>query len=227
MLFTDLREAKAMFDIEPGDGSEDKIIGFIIETASSWIEELVDRPDMSYRLRTEYYNGTGTPKLPLRHRPVYATPTPEVYLDESAWFGSVSGSFASDTQLTYGNSERGFSLQVREEGQPSRSGILYRNNDVWPKFQVRSAGVLTPYVAPSPGIIKVVYYGGWTLDTLPAAFRLACQLLVARLLYVFPLGVELNSEGFEERSVGVVTSEKSKLLALVNPIIWNYRNWSW
>ena len=90
---------------------------------------------------------------------------------------------------------------------------------------VRSPGYLTPYVQEDTGSIKVTYTAGYTVDSLPAQLRTACNLLVARMNYIFPLGVELNSDGYEERSVGVVISEKDKLLALIKPLILPYRNW--
>ena len=68
MLYSDLREIKSVMGIDPGDTSVDKSLNFYIEQASAWIEELLNRPGMSYKSRTEYYKGTGTQKILLKSR---------------------------------------------------------------------------------------------------------------------------------------------------------------
>lgn len=226
MLLTDLRELKEELDIPPGDKSEDVKLNFLLETASQWIEEVLNRPGLSYKQRTEYYGGTGTQKLLLRSRPAYydANRPVQVFLDEGAYFGSSPSAFtASDAQLTYGVD---FCLKIdQDDGVSSRSAILVRINNVWPRPQVRMGGVLSPFLGESFGAIKIVYYGGYLVDNLPPVFRTACNLLIARLRYVLPLGMELNSDSYIDKSVGIVNSEKQKLLALVVPMLASYRNW--
>lgn len=222
MLFTDLIECKSYLEIDQGDKSEDRNLNFFIEHVSQWFEELLNRPGMDKKERTEYYNGSGTQKILLRSRPVFTTPTPRVFLDESGNFGATSGSFdATNTELTYGEH---FALILDQENGTSRSGILYRIRNFWPKPTMRMAGLLSPFSGTGFGVVKIIYTAGYTPDSLPASLRMAANLLVARLRYIMPLGVELNSEGYEERSIGIVTSEKDKLLTLVNPILNNYKN---
>lgn len=223
MLWTDLRELKTMLDIDPANKSQDVKLGFLVEQASAWIEEILNRPGMSYKARTEYYKGTGTHRLLLRSRPVFTSPTIAVYVDSSGYYGSATGAFDSTTALTYGTD---FFLEIDQEDGTSRSGILRKVSGFWPKPMVRSPGYLTPYVQEDTGSIKVTYTAGFTVDSLPAQLRTACNLLMARMNYIFPLGVELNSDGYEERSLGVVTSEREKLLALVKPMILSFKNWT-
>lgn len=224
MLYGDLRELKALLEIDQDDLSQDKVINFLLEQASGWIDELLGRPGNAYASRVEYYQGTGTSKLMLRSRPVFATPTILVSVDEAGFYGAPSGSFASNTALTYGDD---FFLKADQADGSSRSGILVRRNALWPKPQVRQIGLLSPHVGEDFGSVKVTYTGGWSVDTLPSSIRLACNLLVTRLKYLFPLGAELSGEGFEERSISVVTSDKHKLLALVMPLLWGHRSWQW
>ena len=180
---------------------------------------------MSYKLRTEYYNGTNSQRLLLRSRPVFTTPTPQVFVDSGGYFGSVSGAFTgANDALTYGVD---FCLDIDQEDGTSRSGILIRFNDFWPKRYVRQAGYLTPFVTPSYGSVKVIYQAGFTVDTLPAVFRLAMNLLVAKLRWIFPLGLELNSESYEERNIGIAASQKNYMLNLVTPMLKPYSNWKW
>lgn len=223
MLFTDLNEVKEALEIDPGDRSEDVQLTFLVTQASNWIEEVLDRPGMSFASRTEYYGGTNTSKLLLRSRPVYATPEIAVRVDQGGYFGSASGSFGSETALTYGTD---FALRIDLPGDKSRSGILYRIGGVWEKQFYRSVGLLSPYLGESPGSIRVTYSGGYTVADLPPVFRFACNLLVSRMRYVLPLGMEIGSEGYEERSIGLVTERKDYLLSLVKPLILPYRNWS-
>ena len=223
MLLTDLRELKKYLDIEPGDTSEDSKLSFFVEHASQWIEELLDRPGLSFKSRTEFYQGTGTQRLPVRSRPVYTSPTVQVFVDDVGYFGSASGSFASTTALTYGTD---FAVQVDQEDGTSRSGILLRLNDTWPKPQVRQFGYLSPFVWSAQGNVKVIYTAGYTVDTLPSVFRLAVNLLVARMRYLFPLGMEIGSESYEERSISLIADRKDYLIAQIRPMLWNYRNWT-
>lgn len=221
-IYTDLRELKTYLEIDPEDVSEDKKLGLMVEQASQWIEELINRPGMMYKVRTEYYKGKGTPKLTLRSRPVYATPTIVVNVDDAGFFGSASGAFPTSGNLTYGDD---FCLDIDQDDETSRSGILYRKTNFWPKMSVAERGYLYSYAIPGMGNIKVTYYGGYTVNNLPASFRLACNILVARMRQLFPTGMELSSESYEERSVSYWIRQKNYLLTLVKPIIWNFRNW--
>lgn len=225
LLYTDLTELKAILEIPKDDKSEDLKLNFLMEQASQWIEEILGRPNLIKKARTEYYDGTATQKLLLRSRPVYTSPTIQVFEDNAGYFGSVSGSFdTTNTALTYGTD---FALKIDQDDGTSRSAILVRIGRSWPRPRVRETGLLAPFAGNGFGNIKVIYTAGYTVDTLPPVFRTAANLLIARLRYVLPLGVELQSEGYEERNVAVVTSEKEKLLALVKPMLFSYRNWAW
>lgn len=224
MLWTDLRELKAVLDIHPQDSSEDKKLNFFNEWASAWLEETIGR-QLTLKSRTEYYNGTGTQKLVLRHRPVFTTPTIQVFVDEAGFFGSASGAFdAGTTAFTYGTD---FCLQIDQDDGSSRSGVLVRINNLWPKPSVRQRGLLSPFIGEGFGTIKVVYSAGYTVDTLPAQLRLACNLLVARLRYIFPLGMEINSDSYEERNIGFVAERDDYILSIVKPMVLQFRNWRW
>lgn len=195
------------------------------EYASSWLEELLNRP-FTYKARTEYYKGTASQKLPLRARPVYPAPTDgnpalSVYEDTGANWGTSLGSFAASTLLLYGTD---YALDIDQEEGASRSAILYRLNRFWPRPTIRRTGLLFPHQGPDTGSIKVVYTAGFTADTLPGQLRLAANTLVARLLYLFPVGMEMGSESYEDRNINVTTSQKDYVLGPVRNMIWPYRN---
>lgn len=199
---------------------------------SGWLETSMNRK-FTYQSRTEFYNGTGTQRILLKSRPVYpyglpagASLTMQVWTDASGFWGSASGAFDSTTLLTYGTD---WALQLdSEDGTTSKCGILVRLNNYWFAPQQRQTGLLSPFIGQGMGNVKVTYDAGFTVDTLPPEVRLACTMACARLRYVLPLGVELSSESYEERSISIVTSERDKLLALVKPMLTAFfRNFRW
>ena len=223
MLYTDLRELKRVLEIDPANTAEDVRLNLWIEQASNLIEEFLGRPGMEYKERTEYYAGTATQKLLLRSRPVFATPVIKVYEDNGGYYGTVSGSFAETTALTYGTD---FALIIDQDNGTSRSGMLLMIDSLWEQPQVRETGFLSPYIGEAFGNYKIVYTAGYTIDTLPAAFRFACNLLVARFRYLMPLGMALGSESYEERSISVL-HDRDYLMGLIRPFLYPYRNWKW
>lgn len=224
-VLTDLIEVKKILDIPIGDKSEDAKLNFFIEWASNWILEILNRPELFYSVRTEYYSGTGTQKILLKARPVYTTPTIQVVIDENGYYGSSSGSFQNPSPaLTYGSD---FCVVIDQEDGSSRSGILVRINALWPKPSVRQVGWLSPFIGQAFGNVKVTYAAGYTVNNMPSMFRSACNTLVARMRYVFPLAMELGSESYEDRSISVITEKKDYLLSLVKPFIISQRNWKW
>lgn len=224
MVLTDVREAKKLLDIEPGDTSEDAKLGLLITMASDWILEAINRPGIELKSRTEYYNGSGTQKLLLKSRPVYSNPVPQVFVDEGGYWASASGAFTQQgAQLVYGTD---FALWIDTDEGKSKNGILVRLTNYWPVPMVRQRGFLSPFVGEGYGNIRVTYTAGYSVDTLPAQLRYAANMLVARMRYVLPLGVELSSDSYEERSMGIV-NDKMKLMALVMPLILPFKNWKW
>ena len=209
-------------------------LNFYLEHVSSWIEELLGRPNMAYGQYTEYYSSTLTGSILLKHRPVYAVPTPLVYISQNGFYGSTPDAFPADTLQVYGEN---FCLKIdQDDGLRSRCGILLpinngngaTQNGGWFNYQRGySNGLLSPYLSPVPGSIKVVYYGGYKVDDLPGTLRMACNMLVARMRTIMPLGVELTSESYEERSVAYLNDAKDKQISQVKAMLWNYRNWSW
>lgn len=224
MLLTDLRELKTVLDIPDGNAAEDRKLLLYAEWASSWIQEYLNR-DLERKTRTEFYRGSGTAQLLLKSRPVFPTGL-EVRLDEGAYYGTVSGSFDSNSALTYGVD---YALDLDQEGNSSRSGILVRFNEFWPRPGYRERGYLSPYVGRGFGTLRITYDAGYTVDSLPAMIRGACELLIAKMRYVLPLGLELTSESYEERSIttGNTAEAKTYLMSLVTPMLFSHRNHRW
>lgn len=220
MLLTDLIECKALLGIAASDPCEDKLLNFLIEMASNWIEEWLGR-SLEYKQRTEYYNGSGTLKLVLRSRPVYVDGL-QVWMDERAFFGSAPDAFNNDP-LVYG---KDFCLDIDQDNGTSRSGILIRINRIWPKQQYSARGFLTSFLGESFGSIKVIYNAGYTVDNLPPIIRLAATTLVANMRYMLPLGLDLNSDSYEAKSIGINADKKNQLMRqVVKAMLLNFKNW--
>lgn len=228
MLYSDLQELKSALDIDPENTSEDVKLNFILTTVSSWMEELLNR-DLSLKTRTQYYQGTHTNLLPLKNRPILTDVTPRAWVDDHGQFGQAEGSFSSETELTYG-SDFGLNLDLDTDNDgiddASRSGILVRFDNFWHRQSTRQKGLLSPFLTSPKGTIKVTYKAGYTVATLPPAFKGAVDLLAARLRYFLPTGLEMQSESYEELSIGVALQQKEPLLGMVKPMILPYRNWT-
>ncbi len=224
LMLTDLNELRKELEIDSDDHSEDTKLLFFIEQASEWIHQLLGREDLGYKERTEYYDGTNTPKLLLKARPVFTSPTIRVWADQSAYYGSADGAFADDTELTYGED---FCLKIDQSDGTSRCGILQRIQGSWQRQMYRQGGLLSSYVGASPGSIKVTYTAGFTPDTTPAELRLAANLLVAKMRFLFPLGMEIGSESYEERHLSYLAPHRKYLTQLIWGMIGGRRNWKW
>lgn len=141
------------------------------------IEEYLGRK-LEQATYTEFYSGNGTPYLPLRHRPVQSITA--LYLDEAAGYGDAPGAFGPETLLTPGTD---YALVRDQPDGSSRSGLVARLGDAWPRPVVRSAGVIAPALGDGFGNIKVTYTAGYA--TPPPDLQLAVSLT---LKHVWELG---------------------------------------
>ncbi len=222
-----------MLEIDPDNTGEDVTLLLYAEQATSIMEEFLGR-DVSLKGRTQYYSGNATQKLPLKFRPVYPVPTNSVYptisvtVDGNGYCGAGTNAFTGNP-LTYGVD---YFVQLDSDydndgiDEASRSGLLIRINDYWERPFVRQWNLLTPFLGSGNGNIKVVYSAGWTIDSLPAAFRLAGNLLVSKLRWIFPLGLELSNENYIDRGIGIQANQRDYLLNLIKPILTPFRNWA-
>ena len=143
---------------------------------------------------------------------------------------STSNFDSTNDAWTYGTD---YALDIDQEDGTSRSGILWalgggggRLGGLWPRQALRQAGLLSPFMEqPMSGMVQITYTGGFTVDNLPASFRVAGNLLVARLAYIFPIGFEFSGDAYEEKAVSFVQERRGYLLSLISPILFDYRNW--
>lgn len=115
--------------------------------------------DPSPAITTEYYDGNGTPYLPLRRTPVQAISS--VYLDDTAEF-NATGAFASATLLTLGTD---YTTSIDDFGNCK----IIRMRSVWPLRYERQTGRLSALLHENPGCIKVTYTAGEINPVIAAA----------------------------------------------------------
>lgn len=225
---TDLLEVKKILQIPLTDTSQDYALNYYITTVTNMIGEFLDRPNLYLQERTEYYNGTGTQKLPLRSRPVLADPEPQVWEDEAGSWGEAENAF-SGTALEFGN-DFGLWLDTTNPASgvmdKSRCGILVKKRSYWFKPTVRQQGFLSPFIGPAFGNIKVVYTGGYALNDLPPMIRMAAIQAVGRWKYLMPISVPISSESYEERHITFSLGEKNYLFGQVKHLLFSMRNWT-
>lgn len=179
---------------------EDTQIGSWITAASAAIELYLGYP-LNRESRTEYYDGTGCPELPLRIRPV--TTLGAVYLDGGGYYGKASGAFAASTQLTDGTDfVLDYSASVNTE---SRTAILRRlRASGFERGEPLRRGRLTRIAIPGAawpvgyGNIKVTYTAGVDSGSIPEDLQQACILLVQW----FRLNTKTSGQGVASESLG-------------------------
>lgn len=233
MLWTDLTEIKGLMQIDPDDHSEDFTLNLYIQWATDILQEVLDR-DISYKTRTLVYPGTGNQKLLARHRPIYPTQAPdkastlpftalEVKVLQGANWGEAPSGFTGVDPLTYGVD---YALRVDLDDGGSREAILYRLNNYWPRPFMRQAGLLSSFVGPDMGSVQVTSTAGYTIDMLPSTLHMAADWLITKLAYLFPLGTQLSSESYIDRSIGLNENQRRWLIGSLRPMILFHKNWT-
>lgn len=218
MLWTDLKTLKQLLEIDPNDTSQDWLLCHFNNWTTDILETLLNR-DFTQKTRTWYYQGTGTQKLILIHRPVQPSSL-EVTISDVGYFGF--GDFSGGTSLVLGVD---YTIKPDRDDGWSNEAILYRINDTWPKPCYRQAGLLSPFVGPDLGSVQVVYTAGYTIDTLPQQLKMAAEMLVTKMSYYFPLGLEVTGESYIDRSISLSPEQRDYLMGAIKHFIWAYRNW--
>jgi hypothetical protein len=218
MLWTDLLTMKQLLEIDPNDTSQDWLLNHFNLWTTDILETLLNR-DFSLNTRTWYYQGTGTQKLILIHRPVQPSSL-QVTISDTGYFGF--GDYSGSTTLALGVD---YTIKPDTPDGWSNEAILYRINDYWPQPSYRQAGLLAPFQGADLGSVMVVSTAGYDIDTLPIQLKMAAELLITRLAYIFPLGLEVTSESYIDRSISLAPTQREYLMGMVKHHVMYYRNW--
>jgi hypothetical protein len=167
----------------------------------------------------EYLDGSGYQDLLLRKPWVDFTITEEnpepikVWLDQTGFYGTRSGAFASSTKLTIGDS---WAPRIDKGTTICKSGILKRlasSNPFWfPSdiFAVRAGGLSysgRPFWPNGSGNIKVEYTFGFTSGTMPDDIKAALAATVGILRHSLKYGYPASSEHLGDYSYSSLTEK--------------------
>ena len=98
MALINLTEVKTFLGISLASTTEDGFLGLVINAVDAEAKKYFDRQIETATYTDEYYCGTNNHILCLNEYPV--TSVTSVRIDESGFWGTVSGSFATATALT-------------------------------------------------------------------------------------------------------------------------------
>ncbi len=196
------------------DTSEDSLLDQLILEVDAWIKKQCGR-DLESTSYTEFYEGTGTQILRLRHTPVTAITT--VHEDNDAYWAQGSSAFGTESLLTAGTE---YALQTRVSGT-SYTGLLFRIGAVWPSVRRFSRGLLIGSAIPGLGNIKVAYTAGYS--SVPADLELLANILVAVLRRNAQHGDDVQSESLNGYSYTLNHWGKGWQVKIVNETLHRYR----
>jgi len=153
----------------------DFVASTLAPQAAALIEEYLGRKVMQATY-TEFYSGNGQPFIVLRQRPVQSITA--LYLDEQAYWADATGAFDPTTTALVEGTD--FALDRDQPDGSSRSGLVYKINDYWPRPITSTYGRIAPDLGPRVGNIKITYVAGFLVE--PPDLRLALALTQAHLV---------------------------------------------
>jgi len=175
------------------------------------------------RTYTEYYDGTGSRELVLRHRPVQSITS--VYVDDDGYYGEGSSPFASADLLTAGE-DYCLKRDNASESEASLSGVLLRIGSVWSRPSARVSGLLSSVRGNATGNIKVTYVAGYLRAQPDVA--LATNQLIAELRRSARDGGALQSESYDYYSyTRQAASEQLTTLSSAMSLLRRFKRWVW
>lgn len=235
MALSSTTRLKLLLGVSASDTSQDSRLAQILAGVEAGVEAYLKR-DLEAQTCTEFYDGTGRPKLVLRQYPVSSVSY--VYLDQGGYAGQGSDAFASSTLLTAGTHY----FLDKEDSSGSRPGVLVRiggstlSGDAgwWPPgtWGMASGHLLTGRARPAwpRGLrnIKVVYTAGYSL--IPDDIKLAVDQTAAWVSRNAPLGgFGLTGESLEDYSYNLASAAVGTLpeLGSARQLLAPYRRLEW
>jgi hypothetical protein len=192
---TTLSDLKTFLNIN--DTSEDSALNLVIPQVSAAMIEYLDKGAFGQTTYIEIYSGNGQADLVLNQRPVSSISS--IYLDDAAYWGQAPGAFAPGTLLQEGVD---YALIIDQPDGSSRCGMVRNLNGFWDVPFTYTPGIITPFVGPGNGNIKITYT---TSANVPAQIQLACNMAIASIRNTAAYGQAISSESYEEYSVSLPT----------------------
>jgi hypothetical protein len=172
--------------------TEKALLEILLPAVETAVKKFIDR-DIESQSYVDWYGGNNTTILLLNEYPV--TSLTEIREDSTGFFGSVAGSFGTETILVSGID---YALIKDGRNQLAEVGRVMRINGVWPGRYEYKRGLLTTALKPGIGNIKVTYTAGYAANAIPKDIQLACWQLCARLRQMRKSGQLYASESLAE-----------------------------
>lgn len=156
-LYTTQQNALIMLGIQSPSVFVSSLVQLLRSRASKAIDSYCKRIIACQYYADEIQSGNGTVWLTTKNTPIWSIES--LYLDNYAEFGDAPGAFGSNTLLTQGTN---YALDWDNgPGSFSSSGLIQCIDNVWPQPIAQSFGVISAYVGPRTGNIKVSYVAGY------------------------------------------------------------------
>ena len=209
-MLTTLAKLRLSLGQSTDPASDDPQMLMLLEAAETAVKRYLGR-DLEQQTYTEYYDGTGRPRLLLNQRPV--TAITGVWLDNAGYYGQRAGAFdAATTALTQGTD---FIVRPPLEQSEKNAGILEMITPIWFQVDGRSCW------PTGQGNVKVTYTAGY--NPIPLDLQVAVHQTVAQALKMAENGAPLQEETFGEYSYTLLSGEKDTSLASARALLNRYR----
>ncbi len=216
-----LDNLKTLWGIAADDVANDAQFRALITQCSARIETFCRRKFAAADY-TEYLAGTGERLLPTRQRPINSVAS--VYEDVNGNWGQGDDPFPAETLLTAGTD---YAIVKDSEGLGA-SGLLYRVNGIWPRYDGYKQGTISPVPATPQGNVKVTYNAGFTI--IPYDVQQACAFLCAAVKRTIKLGAPTASEAWEDYNYSLANAAAAAIGGLPPDVLGclaQYRNTAW
>lgn len=176
MALYDRSTVKVHLGIASGDTSQDTFLDQIgPQCEAALLSDL--KITVEQTTFTEFYSGTGTPRLYLRNTPVQSITS--IYTRGDLYYGDGTAYAATDlltagTDYTLARDQEYTGTSIK-----SKSGVVYRIGTYWYRPLVRQQTLLAANPGEGLGNIRVVYVAGWPSGSIPADIKLALNQMIA------------------------------------------------
>lgn len=171
---------------------------------------------------TEFYSGTGKPRLYLRNTPVQSITT--IHSRSDLYFGDGEAETAADLLTAGVDYTLARDQQSSGSNIKSKSGIVHRIGGLWERPRASHESLLASSPGDGLGNIKVVYVAGWPSGSIPADIKLALNQMIAQVRASAKKGQPYQSESVDYYSYSAFApADIAKAVGSVQYLVKNHK----